>query len=161
MGYLLPDDKRYDEFENNPRSLATTVLIEISIKDLVCESATVKQLGGQISACVLEDILAEKLRALLQQRLRNRNRPQDVYDISFIVQNYFGSLDLDKVSQYLKQKAAIREVKVSRGAFDDTIRSLACEGYGCIFSEEDARYVPFERAWVDVLSLVSRLDLPD
>lgn len=44
--------------------------------------------GESIKAYSLIDLIAEKLRALLQQEIRNRNRRQDTYDIASLLSSF-------------------------------------------------------------------------
>ena len=43
--------------------------------------------GVYFYAYSLKDLVAEKLRSLLQQVIRNRNRRQDVYDLNYLIHN--------------------------------------------------------------------------
>ena len=60
--------------------------IEISFRDQVYEfqELDLTEAGVAVRAFTLREIIAEKLRALLQQPIRNRNRRQDVYDIAYL-----------------------------------------------------------------------------
>lgn len=49
--------------------------------------------GGTIRAYSLLDLIAEKLRALLQQEIRNRYRRQDIYDIALLLGQFSLSAD--------------------------------------------------------------------
>jgi predicted nucleotidyltransferase component of viral defense system len=64
--------------------------VDISFKEPI-DSIQVIQLGKSdtnVYAYSLIDLVAEKLRALLQQQIRNRNRRQDVYDIALLVRGF-------------------------------------------------------------------------
>lgn len=68
----------------------------------------------------LVDVLAEKLRALLQQVVRERNRRQDVYDIDFLVREVpLDSDDKSAVLQALFSKARARGIEPHVDAMDD------------------------------------------
>ena len=156
VGYQFPTDRYFHNFEN--RDVSTVIPLEVSFNDLVCET------GGwtgieSLKVCSLEDILAEKLRSLLQQKIRKRNRFQDVYDIAkYVHQN----VDRSKIGQYLQKKARIRDIEVKKSSFDDVIRAMASEDYDNRIHEQAPRnFIPFDEAWQDVLSLVQSLDIPD
>jgi predicted nucleotidyltransferase component of viral defense system len=118
--------------------------------------------GNSILVCTLEDILAEKLRALLQQPIRNRHREQDVYDIARFTIQSARPMDRLKIAEYLKRKAAVREIEVRRSAFDDKVRSMAEFEYDTRIRRQGGDdYIPFDKAWEAVLALVNSLDLPD
>jgi predicted metal-dependent hydrolase len=60
-----------------------------------------------------DGIVAEKLRAFLQQKETIRNRPQDLLYVAH-VQRRSISLDLAKISRFLLEKARARNVPVSK-----------------------------------------------
>lgn len=66
----------------------TVLKMEISFREPV-HAVTLIRLDSPAGAGVhtysLVDLIAEKIRALLQQGMRNRNRRQDIYDIDFLV----------------------------------------------------------------------------
>jgi predicted nucleotidyltransferase component of viral defense system len=165
IGYQLPGDRYFADFETAPRSVSTVVKLEISFNDVVCETRPQRlspRLPGELCVCTLEDILAEKLRALLQQVIRNRHRPQDVYDIARMARDHGPSLDYGKVAGYLQRKAAAREIKVSRGAFaDEDVKQRAAYEYDKVILVSDADRIPFEDAWQTVMAFVARLSLPE
>ena len=104
--------------------------------------------------------LAEKLRSLLQQKPRNRNRWQDVYDISKHMHR--PEIDRDKIAEYLKRKSEIREIEALKSSFDDEIRDRAAFDYDIRVEKEAPRdVIPFDDAWRDVMSLVQSLEIPD
>lgn len=160
VGYLLPGDRLYNNFETSG-NLPSTVDVEISINELVCEvvSFSLNPGGPPLRVCSLEDIVAEKFRALLQQPIRRRSRPQDVYDIANIARPG-RALDVAKVSAYLILKAEARDIHPRKASFDDTVRALAAVGYGLMMAPDDPDHIPFDEAWERVLEFVSRLGIP-
>jgi predicted nucleotidyltransferase component of viral defense system len=94
--------------------MASRVLdVEISFKDEVYESQDLKLgiAGVAVRAFSLHELIAEKLRALLQQPIRKRNRRQDVYDIAFLIEHHsFGDQDLQRIHQILIEKCATRGI---------------------------------------------------
>jgi predicted nucleotidyltransferase component of viral defense system len=163
IGYQLPGDRYFQDFGSRP--VPTTIPLEISFLDIVCETQEYA-LGGnaapRLRVCSLEDILAEKLRSLLQQKTRNRNRPQDVFDIACFGMRYREEIDRGKIGRYLKRKSSIRELTVRKCSFDSDIRELAAFEYEKRIGEQAREsFIPFETAWAEVLSLVSTLDIPD
>lgn len=73
-----------------------------------------------IFAYSTEELIAEKLRALVQQKLRNRRRRQDIYDIDWLIQN----VPLDdaakaRILSAFQEKAEARETPVSMDSLDD------------------------------------------
>ncbi|SEO25957.1 Nucleotidyl transferase AbiEii toxin, Type IV TA system [Paracoccus alcaliphilus] len=62
------------------------LVVEISFRDQVYafQELNLHGAGVAVRAFTIHELIAEKLRALLQQPVRNRNRRQDVYDIAFL-----------------------------------------------------------------------------
>ncbi len=73
VGYQFPTDRYFHNFKD--RDFSTVIPLEITLNDLVCDTTEWADVQG-LQVCSLDDIVAEKLRSLLQQRIRNRNRPQ-------------------------------------------------------------------------------------
>jgi len=163
VGYQFPTDRHYASFIAGVRRPWPVIELEISVNDEVCEYTAVRLDPRQniaIRACVLEDIVAEKLRALLQQRIRRRNRRQDVYDIARVVERMGAALDRRKVSDYFVRKCRRRSIEPTRSAFDDDIRNRAAYEYDTLFDCTDPNFIPFDRGWSLVLRLVAELDIP-
>lgn len=66
---------------------ARTLLMEVSFRDQVYAFQELHLTGPDVAvqAFTLNELIAEKLRALLQQPIRRRNRRQDVYDIAYLL----------------------------------------------------------------------------
>lgn len=164
VAFQFPGDRYFADFETAPRNYPSVVALEVSLNDVVCETRAVT-LGdspsSKIRVCVLEDIIAEKLRALLQQRIRNRNRRQDVYDIARMVRQYGIELNVVKIGQFLIAKARARQIQVSKRMFDEEIKRRAAFEYENLFDKIDPAFIPFGDAWNDVTALVSRLNIPE
>jgi hypothetical protein len=96
--------------------------VDLSFKEPIIHSAEAK-LGRpvmSIQAYALEDIIAEKLRALLQQPLRNRSRRQDVYDIGWLLNNRPINADFrSRIFDSMIRKGAERDVKPTIDSFDN------------------------------------------
>jgi len=162
--YQFPGDRHFDSFDSPPRPIPTGVEIEISINDVVCETtlATLDPAREvRVRTCVLEDILAEKLRALLQQRLRRRHRRQDVFDIARMLRDHGREIDERKIGDYFRRKCAARDIHPAKSMFDDDIRSRASVEYDGLFDQLRDDFIPFDEAWCEVLALVHRLDIPE
>lgn len=98
------------------------VQIEISFRDQVysSQSLLLSGAGAAVRAFTLHEVIAEKLRALLQQPIRNRNRRQDVYDIAFLLAGHV--LDADDralIHRILLDKCASSEVPVDAAALEN------------------------------------------
>lgn len=160
IGYSLYGDRGYDDFDPSVRASAEVIKVEISINELVCEAGNmmiVESSGTEIRVCILEDIIAEKLRSIIQQKIRNRTRPQDVYDISLILQKNL-PIDLSKISDFLLKKSAHKSIQITKSMFDEEAKIRAETGYSDLQAVDR---VDFNEAWRQVLNLVGRLDIPE
>ena len=161
IGYQLPGDRYYQNFKDR-KGFSDVVIIEISLNDILCDTDRCElQISTKpLRVCTLEDIIAEKLRALLQQIPRRRSRPQDVFDIASMVRRHGATLDLEKVSDFLVRKSAARQVVAIKSAFNDSVSERALVGYEEVVLRSTTKIIPFDEAWEEVLALVSRLSIP-
>jgi len=158
--YQFPGDKdfqNFDELLEKKKSFSAVIEVEISLNDVLCETMSQDVGASKLRVCTLEDIIAEKLRALLQQIPRNRSRPQDVFDISSMLRSG-RALDVEKVALFLVKKSEARNIYARKSAFDEYVRANAEAAYNDL--EIVGGRIPFDDAWSDVLDLVSRLDIP-
>ncbi len=160
--YQLPGDKHYQSFVER-KNLSEVVEVEISLNDVLCETSQreLHETAKSVRVCTLDDIIAEKLRALLQQIPRNRSRPQDVFDIASMVRRHGTTIDLGKVSTFLVRKSQARGIVPTKCAFDESVRGRAAWNYAEEIRPFTTAFIPFEEAWTEVLRLVSRLTIPD
>jgi predicted nucleotidyltransferase component of viral defense system len=162
VGYALPGDRRNHDLLAQGLSSKASVPIEISLNEPICGAVNVDvQSANPLSVCQLEDIVAEKLRALLQQPIRNRTRPQDVLDIAVVLREK-PALDADLVAEFLISKAAARHVSVSKLAFhEEEIRSRARGNYDGLKETTRKVFIVFDEAFADLLTFVDRLRIPE
>lgn len=161
--YQIPGDRYYADFEEHIEQIRQVARLEISINDIVCEvedRAVVSGAVATLKVCSIEDIVAEKLRAILQQVPRNRSRSQDVYDIARIVRDTGISLDMVKVADFLIAKAVDRDITVAKSAFNDATREKAIATYERLRNDIGQAFIEFEAAWDTVLEFVAALDIP-
>lgn len=67
----------------------------------------------------LAEVVAEKLRAYLQQGIRNRSRRQDVFDVAYLIEAYGADLDHAAILYALLQKARARGIEPNIKMIDD------------------------------------------
>jgi len=117
--------------------------------------------ANSLRVATIEDIVAEKLRALLQQPIRNRERRQDLLDIAIILQGE-RTLDRERVSAFLLEKAAARDVPVSRAAFrEPEVKRRAGADYDELEVTTRVAFIPFDAAYRSLLAFVEELDIPE
>lgn len=162
IGYVLPDEKAALARMQKGIPVSTTIPVDISLNEPICSDAKVDVAGTfRLRVSEIEDIVAEKLRALLQQRIRNRFRRQDLLDIAVTWRSH-PEIDLARVSAFLLEKAKARGVPVSRAAFfDPALAERARESYDGLRKTTRAMFVPFDEALDILRKLVTALDIPD
>jgi hypothetical protein len=97
--------------------------VDISFKEPVVntESLVIEEPDVSIQAYSFEEIIAEKLRATLQQVKRNRTRRQDVFDIRWLVDRYAPDVaTVARIHATLLTKSEDRDIIPTRDSFDDT-----------------------------------------
>lgn len=112
IGYALRDDEPMINRLNEKQSLLT-ISVDISFNEPV-DDVQCLQLGQsseKILAYSLRDLIAEKLRAFLQQEKRNRARRQDIYDLALLLQRFqFDKEELREIHESLILKCAARDI---------------------------------------------------
>ncbi|WP_206245414.1 nucleotidyl transferase AbiEii/AbiGii toxin family protein [Novosphingobium terrae] len=108
VGYASRGSLQEKAFE---RGKASSILeVDISFKEPV-GAIQIVQLTDDIhvSAYSLHDLITEKIRALLQQEQRNRNRRQDFYDIASLLRRFaFDDEEKARLHHLLLAKCAAR-----------------------------------------------------
>ena len=102
----------------------TRVMIEVTVDERVLRPVERRRviheygepLEAEVQVYSLEEVVAEKLRAILQQadmferRGWSRSRARDYYDLWRVLDTYRGQMDLTGFSSLLQQKCAVRGV---------------------------------------------------
>ena len=164
LGFAFPGERHFINFDADPRPLPTIVELEISLNEMICETVEVplgEDSSRRLQVCSLEDIIAEKLRSLLQQPIRNRTRKQDVLDIATVWRRHAANLDIAKMSDFLLRKCSSRKVIAEKSKFNEEIRIRALTDYDQLRTDAGDSFIPFDEAWQTVLALVRQLTIPD
>ncbi|TVP98517.1 MAG: hypothetical protein EA359_18180 [Balneolaceae bacterium] len=141
------------------------VKLEISLNDIICEHQYFQQGVNLLRVSSFNDIIAEKLRAILQQIERDRYRPRDVFDIWFFHKRAPQIFDYDKISRFLKIKSEgkLPAGMINKQAFhSDEIKKRSSQDYSSLNETIHGISLPlFEVAFAEVLNVVDRLSIPD
>lgn len=140
IGYAERGTPAYERLENGQSP--HTLKMEISFHEPVHAIKFVHLSPGAHAAVgtySLADVIAEKLRALLQQTARNRYRRQDAYDIDFLVRKVPLSADDKKqVLDALLIKARARDIEPHIDSMSDPeVRRRAQDDWGTLAIELD------------------------
>lgn len=163
VAYALPNQPRQHERLISGKPGANVIPVEMSVNEVVCEwkLVSIGQDIREIRVATIEDIVAEKLRAILQQVIRNRHRNQDVLDIAVLLNNPEIMLNRGRIAEYLIKKCAARDINATRSAFlNPEVRHRAATGYDDLSNTVRHQFIEFDDAWTSVLQLVDSLDVP-
>jgi predicted nucleotidyltransferase component of viral defense system len=162
IGYAFVDEARLLLYLNEGRPSTRTILMDISTNEEICAYEQVRIAPHhELLVSTREDIVAEKLRSLLQQQLRNRSRGQDLLDIAVIMEGVT-TINLKLVGAFLLRKAAARGIYTSKRAFTDPelIRRASID-YNALRDTTRVSFVEFDVAILALQRLVAQLDIPD
>lgn len=134
--------------------------IEISFRDQVYafQELTLNDAGVSVRAFTFHELIAEKLRALLQQPIRNRNRRQDVYDIAYLIEGR-ELYDEDRriIHETLVEKCRTRDIEpTAESILDDEVRRRAQVDWNTL-ALEIGELPSFEERYPLVLDLYASL----
>ena len=103
------------------RNASNTVQVDYSFNEWASEVETQEMDGGRLSMYPYHDLIAEKLRSILQQPSRRRERYQDVYDLWLLLQHseQISADDRAQVLAKLRASAVDREVPIHRRAMGE------------------------------------------
>jgi predicted nucleotidyltransferase component of viral defense system len=135
IGYCLRSNKtQMSQLEN--RNCSLVIVIDYSFNEKAY-NVEMLQLGddeGELQAYDICDLFAEKLRSILQQKVRNRAREQDIYDVNYLLTTIHEITDLEKsiIHRTLIMKSegkGIDDLLHSNGMDDPEIKKRSGEKY--------------------------------
>lgn len=140
---------------------AQVVEIDYSFNEAVFDVEVLELDGGAtIHSYTLANVLAEKMRSLLQQPIRKRNRQQDVYDIWLLLESgpALAAEDLAKVHEMLVASCASKGIVSDVESMEvDAVVTMARAGYQDLASDVEGELPTFEDAMNRVVSLYRSL----
>ncbi|CAN5820111.1 hypothetical protein BH23ACT11_BH23ACT11_04460 [soil metagenome] len=142
--------------------------LQVTLSEVVCETTQSSAHETPMRVPTLEDVLAEKLKALAQQSVRPSaaGRASDVYDVWYFTTDSPRQIDRDKVAVFLKEKVTRwpAMLPIVRSAFDHPfVRERAHEGFDALRESiaPDASFPCFEEAFAGVRAFVASIALPE
>jgi hypothetical protein len=135
--------------------------IEISFHEPIIETEELRLLAGnaEIEVYSVNEVIAEKFRAFLQQGIRNRRRRQDIYDIAFLVDQHGNDgIDRSLILHALREKCAARDVPLDPTRIDDTDLIARARSEWHTMEFELGELPPFEDCYASARALF--LSLP-
>jgi hypothetical protein len=148
-----------------PRGEAGVLEMQVTLCEAICRTVRARIGGVPVLAAALEDVVADKLKALLQQVPRHQVRESDVFDVWYARERAPFVPDPAAVGACLVEKAAVwpRLQPLTAARFrDEGVRAFAEAGYRRMRELYPATGAPpFDEAWGAVLRLVGALGLPE
>lgn len=150
IGYAYKHDtKSHKRLQRRQSSQVLKIDYSLNEKTQDVESFKLTD-GGTLSAYSLTDLIAEKYRAILQQKVRNRVRRQDAYDLYTLMEKFPIKDHNEKkhILETLFKKASARNLKITSASISDpeTIQRSKNQ-YHMLASEIDGELPEFERVY--------------
>lgn len=109
--------------------------------------------GVALSTYSLHNVIAEKLRSLLQQPIRNRNRRQDVYDLHLLISSDIAleAADLARIHGFFLDSCKSKDIAPDANSMEqDVIVEMAYKDYATLQDEVDGDLPDFDEAMKSV-----------
>lgn len=120
VGYAYKGSEKHKRLLVNQSP--TSISIDYNLNELMpnLEVLDIGQ-GDQLCAYTLTDLIAEKLRSLLQQKIRNRTRRQDIFDLMLLIEKYpdLDDIEKQKILKSFIEKSESRGITPNRNSLDD------------------------------------------
>ena len=116
--------------------------------------------GGKttLQAYVFTDLIAEKLRSLLQQEIRNRYRRQDTYDLRLLIESGVSQDEKIQVLESLRIKARSRQIEPEIASLENPeVRRRAKRDYPTLADEIEGELPDFDESYELILKFYRSL----
>jgi hypothetical protein len=120
VAYARRTDPGYAHFQKG--QCATVIDLEISFREPIFAPTrlVLGSSGTKIDAYSMHEVVAEKLRAFMQQEIRNRSRRQDIYDLAHLIDRFsFDLAERATLLDILRKKCAARGIDPTVERIDD------------------------------------------
>jgi len=152
IGYAYKGTRKHD------RLLAlmspTTISIDYSLNEQIPNFESLELgLSDEMFAYSLSDLIAEKLRSLLQQIIRNRTRRQDVFDLFVLLEKFpdLDAIEKEQILQSLREKSKPRGVDVQMESLENPeIRRRSKLDYETLADELEGELPEFDYSYDSV-----------
>lgn len=130
------------------------VKVDYSFNEITLEIEDILLSDGEaIRAYSFSDVVAEKFRAILQQKVRNRIRRQDAYDVYALLHQFPDVADEEKhkILESLQAKSESRDLAVTRESLQDPeIVQRSRAGYETLEGDISGDLPPFDLVYSTV-----------
>ncbi len=152
IGYAYKGTPKHKRLEAN-RS-PTVISVDYSLNEFTPNLEKLEVgAGGGVFAYTLTDLVAEKLRSLIQQVERNRYRRQDIFDLHLILERYqdLDEVELEKIHSSLVEKSKSRGIEVTSKHLDnDEVKERARKDYHTLEDEIEGDLPDFDACYEQV-----------
>ncbi len=127
----------------------TTIEIDFNLNEpiLGVESLMLGE-GAALRAYSCSDLVAEKLRSLMQQEVRNRYRRQDIYDLRMLLENGITEEGKEEILRSLMKKARARGIEPTPDSLAaPEIRRRAARDYQTLADEIEGELPNFDQSY--------------
>lgn len=124
------------------------------------QSSSVVSIDFSLNETILavEDLVAEKLRSLLQQVVRDRFRRQDVYDICRLLEQPMGDEKKAKILRSLIEKSTSRDITPNKKSISEAeVKRRAKKDYLTLADEVEGELPDFEASYALVVEFYESL----
>lgn len=145
IGYALLGTAKHKRLRQ--KQSTSVIKIDFSLNEVIVNKGRFN-IGGEnfLRSYDVHDLIAEKIRSLIQQVIRNRNRRQDVYDINILLG--VSGVDKSKVLESIKLKSESRNITATIKSLDDPeVRQRAEAEYSTLADEIDDVLPDFDRLY--------------
>lgn len=140
------------------------VEVQVTLCERVCASVPARIDGVPVRAAALGDVVADKLKVLLQQARRHQVRHSDVYDLWYALAQAPFVVDPVAVREALLAKLQAWPVylPLAADAFQaPAVRTFAEQGYRKLRAEQpDLPFAPFDVVWGEIQGFIAAMGLP-
>lgn len=153
VGYAIRNTREHEKLMRG--NGVKTVSIDYSYLESIPEFEEIS-LGsdGVLRVYAIQTLVAEKIRSLLQQPIRGRNRRQDVFDLHHLLNTrpeLYSQEYKETVLQAIIIKCADRQVPVDQNAYDNpAIHDMALADYHSMDDEVVGDLPDFEEAFTQI-----------
>lgn len=125
--------------------------IDFNLNEPILAVEELKIDGGSFEAYALTDLISEKLRSLLQQVIRDRNRRQDIFDVAQLLKTSISEEEKQSILNSLKTKARSRDLEPLPTSFaDPELKERAKKEYHTLVDEVESGLPDFEILFQEV-----------
>jgi len=147
IGYAYRGTPKHKRLLRGESSTAVSIDFSLNETILAVEDLAIKDTAG-ILTYALTDLMAEKLRSLLQQVTRDRYRRQDIFDLCQLLEQPISSREKAAILESLKEKSASRGITPGPESLsDDEVKRRSQRNYQTLADEVEGVLPDFDSSY--------------